>query len=559
MSKRVVWPYGFTLQRADLTAELERLERLKSVQSAFSAAAIGTPVALRWLTRTELGIPRRPFQLYRRPRLPVPQTVVRTLLTSPAQVNGTIDLAFPAGALMCLVSATVQPMAGQSITLVPYDYFGNPVLALTVTLSANGAAPFACPGMAGLRVQGEGVVTAVQGVEDDEYANLPDWELIQIVGLPVENGQFSPHYDSTMKQGFVFALTTGRIAALERMLVAEILRDPAPPTGDPTFPLPPWPPASPAAYLQQLAASWQLLEMIGDCLAGSDDASPAHMQSMYTKTVNVSGITQANLPLGQTGSSTGPSQAVLPVVGVAMMAAGTDSDAATALGYGTIDIPILDQLIRSGAADRATGAEVADAREFAAAPARVAIWDYMVTAPFTLPGGLTLDFAALSQPSISVSPVEGFAANLLATHAVLGRDTGAQVAAELTWAEPPLPQACGLLVSRQSGSSAVLNTARKAPDHGYDPYVGLAPDASTQSGQAPGDTLPNFKDAVGTLPLDGSSTTRYLAAGIDVFGRWSGWTPANITLNAGPVTPPGLRAISLDARGRCPTSGTAVP
>jgi hypothetical protein len=558
MSKRVVWPYGFTLQRADLTAELERLERLKAVQSSFSAAAIGTPVALRWLTRTELGIPRRPFRLYRRPRLPVPQTIVRTLLASPAQVNGTIDLAFPAGALMFLVSATVQPIAGQSITLVPYDYFGNPMLALATTFTANSVAPFACPGMAGLRVQGEGTVSVVLGVEEDDYANLADWELIQVVGLPVEHGQFSPHYDSNMQQGFVFAPTTGRIAALERMLIAEILRDPAPLTGDPTFPLPPWPAPIPAAYLQALASSGQLLGMIGDCLAGSDDASAAHMQSLFAKTVNVSGITQANLPPGQTGPSTGSSQAVLPVVGVTMMAAGTDSDAATALGYGTIDIPILDQLIRGagGARDQAVGDHVA---EFAVAePSRVAVWDYMVAAPFILPGGLVFDFAALSQPSIPVWPVEGFAANRLATHAVLGRDTGAQVAVELTWAEPPLPQASGLIVSRTPGTSAVLNTKRKAPDHGYEPYVGLAPDATANPGQSPGDTQPNFKDAVGALPLDGSSTTRYLAAGIDVFGRWSSWTPASIKLVAGPVTPPGLRTISLKP-GALPTSGTVVP
>src|SRR5260370_42605261 len=78
--------------------------------------------------------------------------------------------------------------------------------------------------------------------------------------------------------------------------------------------------------------------MIERCLKQSVDSDPAKQQSAYVETITVPGIKQSNVP-GASANPAQTSQAALPIVGVAMLAASTDSYAAVALGYGTVDIP----------------------------------------------------------------------------------------------------------------------------------------------------------------------------------------------------------------------------
>ena len=211
------------------------------------------------------------------------------------------------------------------------------------------------------------------------------------------------------------------------------------------------------------------------------------------------------------------------MVSLSMLGVSTDSDAALALGYGTIDIPLLDEIAEVLAIYAAYSKRGAERNEQTLLNALAALaviesripYDYMVTAPYVLPFGITLTLAALSQPAIPVEQVENFSASILSTHAVMTRDTGAEVAVELTWNPATQPQATGLLVSRQAGQSQYLNTPRPATVHGYDPYLGLPP-TQPPPNPSPSDLLPNLKDANGTVPLNGSTTTRYLAAGIDV-------------------------------------------
>jgi hypothetical protein len=554
MSDRLVWPYVFTLQAASLVAAYRRGADIASVAPTIAISAFGPPVALRWLTTPELGFPRRPFQVWRRARTDIPGSAILNLLPSSVQVNGIFDIPFPpAVGKMYFVAFTVSLATNQALSILAYDYKGNPIPGLSEQTLASGTSLFATPGIAGLRVWGAGTLASVYGVNQQIYANLPGWQLIQVVGLPVKPGELGAHYDSAMKQGYALALTTGYVAAYERLLIADLCRDPPPATGQAGFALPPWPPSLPLQYLGRLRSSGNLFGMISDCLEHSVDASPTKMQSLYVESVNIAGITQANLPPGQTPPPKYPSTAKLPVVGVSMMGVGTDSDAATALGYGTIDLPALDDYPYAGRSVES----ITFAPDFAAPVALNASYDYMVTAPYVFPGGLTALLAALSQPAAPVQPASSFLASLLVTHAVISRDTAAQVAVELTWSAPSVPQAFGLLVSRAPGTSAVLNTPRKPPVFGYDPYLGLAPQQPAP-GQTPADAMPNYKDAAGTLPVTGNAVTNYLAAGIDVFGRWSSWSPASVSLAAATVTQPGLRSIVFTA-GTLPSSGSVVP
>ncbi len=552
MSSRVVWPQLFTLQTTALIEAYRRGADIASVAPNLGIAAFGVPVALRWVTTPNLGIPRRPFELFRRARTDIPAQFIRSLLAAPTSIDGLIDIPFPTGAgLMYFVSFTVQLAANQALSFTGYDYAGNPIPELGVQLVASGAWLFVNPGIGGLRVYGTGTIVSILGVNQDDYANLPGWQRIQVVGLPVKPGELGTHYDSAMTQGYEAALTTGYTAAIERLLIADLCRDPPPATGDPSFPLPLWPPSLPVPYVERLRSAGNLFSMIACCLETTVDSSAAKMQSQYIETVDIAGVTQANLPPGLTPTPTNPSTAKIQVVGLTMIGVGTDSDAATALGYGTIDLPSLDTVGQTrGDTDRATTL-------FAARAVGIEVFDYMVSAPYVLPGGFQMLLAALSQPAAAVQTADDFSASLLATHAVVSRDTAAQIAVELTWQPPSPPQAYGLLASRAPGHAVVLNTPRKSPMFGYNPYLGLAPPQPVP-GESPADALPNFKDAAGHLPITGNAVTKYLAAGIDVFGRWSPWTPASVSLAAAAVTQPGLRQIVFSV-GKLPSSGTVVP
>jgi hypothetical protein len=556
VSERLVWPYVFTLRAAELldayqAAATQRLAPLEVAPAPVEE--LGIPTALRWLTVPELGIPRRPFSVYRRRRGNIPSAYVRTLVSSPVTLNGQlVDLPFPAtpGGLIYLASVQIQPTAGQSISVSAYDQYGNAIPGQSVTTGWSASPLLTGPGMAGIWVSGSGQLGPVIGVGQDDYANLPDWQLTQIVGLPSHKGELGADYDSAEPQGYVAAHLDGYAAAEQRLRIAHLLGGTPPDTGDPQFPLPPWPRSSPVGYLDNLRSAGNLFGMIGDCLAASVDSDPARMQSLYTEQVTLDGIKQANLP-GATANANQTSTAGIPVVATAMLGVSTDSDAATALGYGTIDLP--------GLAAEPKVAFVAEHRlDRAVAPASVGLegFDYMVSAPYVLPLGLEVTLAALSQPAPAVAPAYDLGAAIAQLHAVLARDTTAQVAVELTWQPPDNPQGYALLASRTPFTSVVLNTARPASVQGYDPYVGLVP-TNPDPSQPPDEQPADFKDAAGQLPIDGSATTRYLAAGLDVFGQWSAWDEADITLSAMPVAQPGLRNVSL-VLGGLPTSGKTV-
>ena len=316
--------------------------------------------------------------------------------------------------------------------------------------------------------------------------------------------------------------------------------------------MPLWPPSLPVPYVERLRSAGNLFSMIASCLETTVDSSAAKMQSQYIETVDIAGITQANLPPGLDADANqsehredpggGPhddrSQAPIPT-----------RRPRSATAPSTCPHSILWAETR-GDTDRATTL-------FAARAVGIEVFDYMVTAPYVLPGGFQILLAALSQPAAAVQTADDFSASLLATHAVVSRDTAAQIAVELTWQPPSPPQAYGLLASRAPGHAVVLNTPRKSPMFGYNPYLGLAPPQPVP-GKSPADALPNFKDAAGHLPITGNAVTKYLAAGIDVFGRWSPWTPASVSLAAAAVTQPGLRQIVFSV-GKLPSSGTVVP
>ena len=305
---------------------------------------LGLPVDLRWVTLPYLGIPRRPFEVYRRARINIPAADILDADLSGSQVNGSSIIAFPpaSGGLIYIAAFEASPSSGNVLVVAPYDMYGKTIPGVGLEADYMQSSLFICPGMAGLRVAGFGTISVVVGVNQETYANLPGWERIQVVGLPTQpSDHLMPAYNSSVKQGFDVALTTGILAARERMALSHLFLKPPPASGDPTFPLPAWPPSNPAEYLLNLRSGRNLFPMIVKCLQNSNDSNPTQMQSLYMETVNnLDGIIQANAPAGSNPTPAGQSgSAEIPVVSLSMLGVSTDSDAALALGYGTIDIP----------------------------------------------------------------------------------------------------------------------------------------------------------------------------------------------------------------------------
>src|SRR6185503_8611636 len=112
-------------------------------------------------------------------------------------------------------------------------------------------AEFRAPGIAGLHATGSGTITAVAVVEENKYANLPDWQKIQTVGLPLKDKEIGAAY-STLPQGFEPPTFDGVTASILRTTITALLQLNPPPTGIADFPLPAWPVPDPHAYVNQL-------------------------------------------------------------------------------------------------------------------------------------------------------------------------------------------------------------------------------------------------------------------------------------------------------------------
>jgi len=527
---RYVWPYAFTLRATGLI-EAERQEKVGPVREKYFARSNGLlPVALRWSTIKELGFPREPFQVFRRQRLAADLKDSTLVAANLVAANATPqNLSVFAGEPAYIVAVSVTVSGGGPVTLEALDSTGTMINGQQITLSGNASVEFRCPGIVSLRFFGSGAVGPVHVIGESVYANFPDWQRIQTVGLPFENGEPGAAYNTT-PQGFEPPTFNGVLAAEVRTAITALLQLTPPPTGIADFPLPAWPAPNPAAYVAALRAPKSLLPMIERCLRHSDDTNPTKMQSAYVENVTLEGIKQASLP-GATANPAQTTNAQLPTTGVTMMAVSTDSYSAAGLGYGTVDVPPVIQ----------TPPTVGDFRPAGPSTNNYGQWDYMVTAPFVFPFGLKTVLAALSVGELPVEAPVGMQAAVKDIHAPVKRDGAAPAVIRVSWQPSTVPQGYGILVSRAPNHSEVLNASRPTAVGGYDPYVGLAP-TNPDLNTPPALQIPNFSDTEPVLPLDlPNINTRYLIAGLDVFGQWSGWSSASAALSPTAITKPGVR------------------
>jgi hypothetical protein len=304
-------------------------------------------VALRWATTPDLGFPREPFQIFRRLRNTLETAALTPVVAAPMNLTAQSQILsiLPGGDAAYLVVAEITVAAASSVTVQALDVNGDAIPDQIVTRTTTGLAEFRCPGIAALSISWSGTggsVGPVTAVGETAYANLPDWTQIQTVGLPLLNQEIGNSYHTTPQGFWLTPLTPpamdGVTAATDRIIITAALQAAPPATGITDFPLPAWPAPVPAAYVADIRAGSNLVPMIERCLENSVDANPSQMQASYTETVTVDGIRQTGVAVSSPDPTT-PSLVNLPVTGIAMLAVSTDSFAAVALGYGTVDIP----------------------------------------------------------------------------------------------------------------------------------------------------------------------------------------------------------------------------
>jgi hypothetical protein len=541
---RFVWPYIFTLRACGLI-EAERQQTVASVREEFFPQSDGVlPVSLRWATTADLGFPREPFSVFRRLISSVDQQSSRLVVEKPVTVSGEVTLTVTAdGDLAYMVFVPVSISSGFGVTLEALDVNNLPITGQSVTVAGTSSVEFRCPGIFAIRASGAGTVGPIEAVGENAYANFPDWQNIETVGLPFKDGEPGSAYD-TAPQGFEPPALDGVAAAQQRTEIAALLHLPPWGTGLGDFPIPAWPLPDPDQYIDWIRSSDSFVPMIQRCLSNSDDANPAKMQSAYVEEVTLPGIKQASLP----GATPDPGQVTkgqLPITAVTMVAVSTDCFSAVALGYGTTDIP---PRIQSSPLPSPVYPAVNNYGD----------WDYMVTAPFTFPFGMKEELAALSSGQPPVEAPLGLQATVKDIHAPVIRDSSAPAVIKVSWVPPTTPQGYGVLASRAPNESEVLNSPRPSDVGGYLPFVGITPISSDPT-TPPEFQIPSFSDTEAALPLaPPDNNTRYLVAGVDVFGQWSSWSLASAALSPAPIAKPGIRSAQFNLDVAAAT-GHSVP
>ena len=222
---RLVWPRVFELTMVPPLADVEGFldeetgEAIaKVLQTDIPKTTI--PVALRWRLHHHIGVPRMPFQVWRRSRDASPP--FQTLDIPDTSINGTrtLDLG---GATFFDVRLDALPTVGQNLTIQALDDQGKPIIGEALTVHTIAAVRLRAANIGKLEISGNGTVQNFQGVTMQDMANDPDWEEIEIVGLPVEIDERPPDIYLSTEQGLPSKPVSGVEAAVNRLRVGELL------------------------------------------------------------------------------------------------------------------------------------------------------------------------------------------------------------------------------------------------------------------------------------------------------------------------------------------------
>ena len=475
----------------------------------------GEPVSLRWVLNPLLGFPRAPFEIWRRRRTEEPTVALLggATLGSPSVVSLPVEV--------LEIRFVAIPDPGRTVTVEALSRSGRVLPGQQLVFGGARPARFRAPGINALSITGNGHIVNVAAIVQGDWANLPDWERIEVVGFPFETGELpGSAYDPAI-QGWEAPSLSGPDAALLRMGVAALLQLDPPPVGAGGLVAPPWPAPDPGVFLDVLRKG--PLDDVARCLMDTDDMDPAHLQAGYV-------VDRAMPGLRQPGQPPGPDPATLGLtttqyIGLAV----NDSPVALGLGFGTTDIPPI--------------ARYQPKEDLLPAGTTLSPWEYMATASFVVWPGVKLDLAAIGQHVPPPVALAGLATQQTFYDRATQTDGLESVAVQVSWSAPLRPAGEALLSRRPPGGTDLVNPARPAGAGGFEPYLTehrLADDGLPPANLRPGVTVP-----AEPVPVSGSATTFYGVAPLDAHGRWGPWRLTSHTANAREVQRPGLHSVGI--------------
>jgi hypothetical protein len=374
------------------------------------------PVSIRWRLKPEAGLPNGPFRVWRRkgddPLDMIPLPVNPTTVTNNAKIHWDWTSLY-------ILELQAIPNPGLSMTIMALDNTGKAIDGEEVTVFGNSIVRFRHANICAVGVRGSGEVKNFNGVTMNSFVNDPNWQLIEVVGLPVQVGEADPDaYDTEDLQGRSGSLRPGDDAARMRLQVGAILANTPPATTPGGTSTPTWPIANPDIVLNDeiRGGNPSLLEMILEMLQSLDPNQLGNAQSDFLRPVDTPGMQQPGGP-----ASSEQATLELPVAGLVMLGAATDYWAALGYGFGTTDFPDFRET------------------EGGSTPPgpMMSAHDYMITYMKRYPFGLELEVAApASVVRLPVPAPHNFAASLWLQNRPIIRDSTGDHDVTLSWERP---------------------------------------------------------------------------------------------------------------------------
>ena len=503
--------------------------RIEATQDRFA------DIQLRWMVSPTLGVPNRPFHVFRRHRKEVPLRDIplrapRTVTFERVAAVIEVELNAPAGSTVLLSASRVgarEDDDGRAIEV-------REIVAATAReMPASGTAVLRvrCSGATVAQISA-GSIGRVSVAWLDDVLDLPDWEEIEIVGLPFDVGNYQAG-----GQGLIVALTDPVSAAIER------LQRGSPPIG--------W---FPTTQTSLIAPDWfapdplLLVEEVTNGLIGEVeplfDGRPAHEAAMHE-------MRRDATPAGSTLEAVAT---VRPFEALTLPPS-AEGPLALALGFGTA-YAAADGDIEAGATDdylilATYDDEIPDSgghnkiATFIPSPA--------LHQRLTAPQILEIRSAGLDAPEDPNLPWRADTQAIWAqvpASAGLERPTGAAFART----EAGAPKAESLLPKRDAGGARTLlpttTTSTASP-----------PPAGSTPPRIAGDRLSLVDGGIEIPTTAGMRDFTYSVALVDLYGVWSSWEDRDHVARAPAPPRAGVVDVSMVARfadqpAACPATTT---
>ncbi|MDK3074316.1 hypothetical protein QO034_14510 [Sedimentitalea sp. JM2-8] len=512
---------------------------------------LNVAIYLRWSVNPRIGMPSEPFKVWRRPAMPLTQEPPEIPVTAYSMPPlGTVyQLSEPCAVIHVILGSSGAPANSVVIPLADGIGFENMLGSEAVAIPGGGQqlVSFRAPYITSVLVMGNQSSVQIRGLPVSAMSKIDDWQLLETVGLPVDEGDWSDLVGQShgVPQGMVGAETDAKLAAQHRYARG------VNPYG--------WGLQFPGG---QLAPQWQLpsaADLIADAEA---DVLPMLHEAMHNAPSDqVEFLTELIIrppenPNGQSLPAEDGTAQVSPIK-LLQMAAATDPLQAVTLGFGTgylfqdpnlmLDLPPL----HFGATSFFDDPTVSD-------------WDFMVTGRWA--NGLDgtskeVEYAALiPRPARVLHPPApaDMKVHFLAHQRPANRDGSWKSSARMSWERLPfsnISPVASFAVGRAEAGSGTFATPlmEERPKAAGHMVIG-----NNENRKDP--EYPRQSASDGDFPIPnnpGTVSAQYGVATQNIFGIWSPWVSKPFS-TAQPLPDP-VRLIDVQLRPVDTGAGTICP